>query len=40
VDTLEVLRDRLQAAGAEVVDDTQLAGHDRFYADDPFGTRL
>lgn len=40
VDTLEELRDRLQAAGVEVVDDTQLAGHDRFYAPDPFGNRL
>jgi catechol 2,3-dioxygenase-like lactoylglutathione lyase family enzyme len=39
VDDLEDLRRRLQAA-VEVIDDAQLAGHDRFFAHDPFGNRL
>lgn len=40
VDDLDDVRDRLVAAGVEPIDDTQLAGHDRFYAHDPFGNRL
>jgi catechol 2,3-dioxygenase-like lactoylglutathione lyase family enzyme len=40
VDGLDELRDRLRAAGVETVDDTQLQGHQRFYASDPFGNRL
>jgi catechol 2,3-dioxygenase-like lactoylglutathione lyase family enzyme len=34
------LRARLEDAGAELQDDTQLEGHERFYASDPFGNRL
>ena len=30
----------LEAAGATVTWDTELDGHDRFYATDPFGNRL
>jgi len=30
----------LLEAGVEVVRDTQLDGHRRFYASDPFGNRL
>lgn len=30
----------LRAAGARVVDDEPLEGHDRAYADDPFGNRI
>lgn len=37
---LAALRDALTAAGWEVQDDTQLDGHDRWYALDPFGNRL
>lgn len=37
---LAALRERLEGAGAEIVDDTQLEGHERFYAFDPFGNRL
>jgi len=37
---LPELRRRLEAAGAEVVDDTQLEGHERCYVSDPFGNRL
>jgi catechol 2,3-dioxygenase-like lactoylglutathione lyase family enzyme len=40
VEDLEDLRDRLLDAGAEVRDDEQLAGHDRFYGFDPFGNRV
>ena len=37
---LAALRGRLERAGAEIVDDAQLEGLDRFYAFDPFGNRL
>lgn len=37
---LESLRSALIAAGAPVVEDTQLAGFLRFYTADPFGNRL
>ena len=37
---LAAVRERLEAVGAEIVDDTQLDGHDRFYAFDLFGNRL
>ncbi len=40
VDDLDVLRARIVAVGAEVVDDAQLEGHRRFYGFDPFGNRL
>jgi catechol 2,3-dioxygenase-like lactoylglutathione lyase family enzyme len=40
VDGLSKLRARLEDAGVEIQDDTQLEGHDRFYAFDPFGNRL
>jgi catechol 2,3-dioxygenase-like lactoylglutathione lyase family enzyme len=40
VDDLDGLRARLAGAGAEAVDDTQLEGHRRCYAFDPFGNRL
>jgi catechol 2,3-dioxygenase-like lactoylglutathione lyase family enzyme len=40
VDGLVELRDRLLASGVETVEDTQLEGHRRFYAADPFGNRL
>ena len=37
---LEAMRRALEAAGAPVVQDTQLAGFVRFYTADPFGNRL
>lgn len=40
VNDLEQLRNRLRRAGVEPVVDTQLEGHHRFYASDPFGNRL
>lgn len=40
VDDLDGVSARLVESGAEVVDDTQLEGHHRFYAADPFGNRL
>ena len=40
VEGLDELRDRLRGAGVKTVDDTQLEGHRRFYASDPFGNRL
>jgi catechol 2,3-dioxygenase-like lactoylglutathione lyase family enzyme len=40
VEDLAEVRSRLEESGAEVQDDTQLKGHDRFYAFDPFGNRL
>jgi catechol 2,3-dioxygenase-like lactoylglutathione lyase family enzyme len=40
VSNLEQLRSILTDAGIEVVFDTQLEGHERFYAHDPFGNRL
>lgn len=40
VDDLEALRDLLEGAGVEVVEDQPLPGFDRFYVFDPFGNRL
>jgi catechol 2,3-dioxygenase-like lactoylglutathione lyase family enzyme len=40
VSGLHALRERFERAGVEIVDDTQLDGHERFYAFDPFGNRL
>jgi catechol 2,3-dioxygenase-like lactoylglutathione lyase family enzyme len=40
VTDLEAIRRVLAAAGAPVVEDTQLAGFDRFYTADPFGNRI
>jgi catechol 2,3-dioxygenase-like lactoylglutathione lyase family enzyme len=40
VNGLSELRTRLVDAGVEIQDDTQLEGHERFYAFDPFGNRL
>ena len=40
VEGLGAVRRRLEDAGAEIVDDTQLDGHERFYVYDPFGNRL
>jgi catechol 2,3-dioxygenase-like lactoylglutathione lyase family enzyme len=40
VSGLADLADRLEAAGARVIWDTELVGHDRFYSYDPFGNRL
>lgn len=40
VDDAKAVRARLEAAGASTKDDKPLAGHDRFFADDPFGNRL
>jgi catechol 2,3-dioxygenase-like lactoylglutathione lyase family enzyme len=40
VDGLVELRARLLDGGHEVRDDTQLEGHERCYAFDPFGNRL
>lgn len=37
---LRSLQKRLERAGVEIVEDTQLDGHTRFYAFDPFGNRL
>ncbi|MGH2529432.1 MAG: VOC family protein [Actinomycetota bacterium] len=37
---LNELRDRLETEGYEIVYDTQLEGHQRFYTQDPFGNRL
>lgn len=37
---LRELRERLERAGVEIIEDTQLEGHDRFYAFDSFGNRL
>jgi catechol 2,3-dioxygenase-like lactoylglutathione lyase family enzyme len=37
---LRDLADRLETAGVEVTWDEHFPGHDRFYADDPFGNRL
>jgi catechol 2,3-dioxygenase-like lactoylglutathione lyase family enzyme len=37
---LAALRDALTAGGWPIQDDTQLDGHDRWYALDPFGNRL
>jgi catechol 2,3-dioxygenase-like lactoylglutathione lyase family enzyme len=40
VSGLAAIRQRLEAGGAELVDDKQLDGHERFYVYDPFGNRL
>jgi hypothetical protein len=40
VSSVDALRRRLEAAGVEVVRDTDLEGYCRFYASDPFGNRL
>lgn len=37
---LAALRTKFEEAGIESVDGTQLEGHERFYAYDPFGNRL
>ena len=37
---LAPIRTALRAAGAPVIEDTQLAGFMRFYTADPFGNRL
>jgi catechol 2,3-dioxygenase-like lactoylglutathione lyase family enzyme len=39
-DDLEALRQRLGAAGVATVEDRQIPGFRRFYAEDPFGNRL
>jgi hypothetical protein len=39
-DDLAALRQRLEGAGVDVVDDQPLPGFERFYAFDPFGYRL
>jgi catechol 2,3-dioxygenase-like lactoylglutathione lyase family enzyme len=40
VDGLTALADRLRAAGVTARWDDDFPGHDRFYAEDPFGNRL
>jgi len=40
VQGLSTLRESLERANVEIIDDTQLDGHERFYAFDPFGNRL
>jgi catechol 2,3-dioxygenase-like lactoylglutathione lyase family enzyme len=40
VGSLRDVQARLEAAGVEIVRDTQIEGYDRFYAADPFGNRL
>jgi catechol 2,3-dioxygenase-like lactoylglutathione lyase family enzyme len=40
VSDLEQLRTTLAGAGVEPILDTQLEGHVRFHANDPFGNRL
>jgi catechol 2,3-dioxygenase-like lactoylglutathione lyase family enzyme len=40
VDELHGLREALDVASTEVVDDEPMPGFDRFYAYDPFGNRL
>ena len=40
VEGLAALRSALETTGADVVEDTQLEGHDRCYVHDPFGNRL
>ena len=37
---LRTLRERVEAAGFAVEDDTQLDGHERWYLRDPFGNRI
>ena len=40
VEDLEILRERLVAAGIGITDDEPLPGYDRCYVDDPFGNRI
>jgi catechol 2,3-dioxygenase-like lactoylglutathione lyase family enzyme len=40
VTSLAALKHRLEAAGTEIVWDTQISGFERFYVSDPFGNRL
>jgi len=40
VANLAALRQRLLAAGIQVLEDEALPGAERFYVDDPFGNRL
>ena len=40
VEGLAALRSALELGGVDVVDDTQLDGHERCYVRDPFGNRL
>jgi len=40
VTSLQDVKLRLEAAGIEIMWDTQLSGFERFYASDPFGNRL
>ena len=40
VSDLEAMRERLINTNLRPILDTQLEGHERFYADDPFGNRL
>jgi catechol 2,3-dioxygenase-like lactoylglutathione lyase family enzyme len=40
VDDLDAMRDRLSAAGHEIILDGELQGHRRFYTADPFGNRI
>lgn len=37
---LQALMERLEAEGYDILHDTQLQGHHRFYTQDPFGNRL
>lgn len=37
---LHALRENLERAGVQIVEDTQLDGHERFYAFDPFRNRF
>jgi len=39
-DDLETLRARLIAGGVPIVEDRQIPGYRRFYAEDPFGNRI
>jgi catechol 2,3-dioxygenase-like lactoylglutathione lyase family enzyme len=40
VEGLAALRGSLEDGGADLTEDTQLDGHDRWYVRDPFGNRL
>ena len=40
VDDLAAIRDRLDAAGADVAEDVPIDGHRRIHTSDPFGNRL
>ncbi len=40
VDDLAAVRAKLEAAGYEIVLDTQISGFERFYVSDPFGNRI